>query len=52
MLLSETEEDWEIAFESAASLLIGHHHKLVLCKKYTTTQNIIVDMLPEALLVT
>ena len=30
MILSQTEEDWERAFESTASLLIGHPHKLEL----------------------
>ena len=33
MLLSETEEDWVRTFESAASLLIGHPHKLELLQK-------------------
>ena len=33
MLLSQTEEDWDRAFESASSLLIGHPHKLELLQK-------------------
>ena len=33
ILLSQTEKDWERAFESAASLLIGHPHKLELLQK-------------------